>query len=679
MDLSYSSSGATPTRNTLLREGVLPATLRVVPGSSFGRGTGSSLRGSDQQQERRRKSAVVPAGRLYTPLDPITSSPYLTLPRAEWINLGEGWFQATPVRETGANSSKCGLHSVIDGTAGLPFLCIYEPRSAEAIASCIHSSEYDLEVSAKIVAVRPTLRPASSSSRRPSLMLSEASSSSSSSSPSLSAAASNFQIIFAFQSFFDFLIVTCDVPTQSWILSRVRNGEETVLEQVCTNDIKPNLFYNVLIQVRGNFVSLDVNNAPVITGVRVAAGDESQLGGFLGVLSRGGSKFAIKGWRLRCVGSGSHAVSGGGSVSGGGLVIRAPIFPLSTAAQAAAPRATKTTEAAPEVDIEEDACLRLLTPADLAYINESPLHRPAPHPPIAAPERESSNKENRGEKKKVMSLAEMMAARTAPQQQQQQHESTILSSTAPAPMAAPPAPPSSSSSVSGMLKRLGGPLLVGAPLGGGGPGGAAQSLRASLPPTTTTISATAGGGGAIVGGGDLVIASAAANLYQSHERGIVDTVVRDVVQRDLGISFDDIAALDDAKRLLTEAVVLPLMVPELFTGIREPWKGVLLYGPPGTGKTLLAKAVCSLNQSTFFNCPSSSLVSKYRGESEKIVRCLFEAARLLAPAVVFLDEVDALVGVRGEGEHEASRRLKTEIFSQMDGISSTNKASREVT
>lgn len=177
----------------------------------------------------------------------------------------------------------------------------------------------------------------------------------------------------------------------------------------------------------------------------------------------------------------------------------------------------------------------------------------------------------------------------------------------------------------------------------------------------------------------MVLASAAANLYQSHERGIVDTVVRDVVQRDLGISFDDIAALDDAKRLLTEAVVLPLMVPELFTGIREPWKGVLLYGPPGTGKTLLAKAVCSLNQSTFFNCPSSSLVSKYRGESEKIVRCLFEAARLLAPAVVFLDEVDALVGVRGEGEHEASRRLKTEIFSQMDGISSTNRASREVT
>jgi katanin p60 ATPase-containing subunit A1 len=160
-------------------------------------------------------------------------------------------------------------------------------------------------------------------------------------------------------------------------------------------------------------------------------------------------------------------------------------------------------------------------------------------------------------------------------------------------------------------------------------------------------------------------------LLQSNEKAVVETVLRDVVQQDLGIDFADIAALDTAKRLLSEAVILPLMVPEFFTGIREPWKGVLLFGPPGTGKTLLAKAVCSLNQSTFFNCPSSTLVSKYRGESEKIVRCLFEAARHIAPSVVFLDEVDALVGSRGEsGEHEASRRLKTEIFSQMDGISS---------
>jgi katanin p60 ATPase-containing subunit A1 len=94
----------------------------------------------------------------------------------------------------------------------------------------------------------------------------------------------------------------------------------------------------------------------------------------------------------------------------------------------------------------------------------------------------------------------------------------------------------------------------------------------------------------------------------------------------------------------------------------------------GTGKTLLAKAVCSFNSSMFFSCSSSSLISKYRGESEKIVRCLFEAARLCAPSIIFLDEVDALVSARGDNEHEASRRLKTEFFSQMDGLSSSKSA-----
>ena len=73
----------------------------------------------------------------------------------------------------------------------------------------------------------------------------------------------------------------------------------------------------------------------------------------------------------------------------------------------------------------------------------------------------------------------------------------------------------------------------------------------------------------------------------------VEQIERDIIDRDLGVTFDDIAALGTAKRLLNEAVVLPLLVPEFFTGIREPWKGVLLFGPPGTGKTMLARAVAS--------------------------------------------------------------------------------------
>lgn len=149
----------------------------------------------------------------------------------------------------------------------------------------------------------------------------------------------------------------------------------------------------------------------------------------------------------------------------------------------------------------------------------------------------------------------------------------------------------------------------------------------------------------------------------AREEGMVDLELIEMIERDIvdsapKISFDNIAGLEHTKQLLQEAVMLPQIAPHLFKdGRLKPCNGVLMFGPPGTGKTLLAKAVANVCNTTFFNISASTLASKYRGESEKMVRILFDMARYYSPSIIFMDEIDSIAGARGGAqEHESSRR-----------------------
>ncbi|GAM27874.1 hypothetical protein SAMD00019534_110500 [Acytostelium subglobosum LB1] len=134
------------------------------------------------------------------------------------------------------------------------------------------------------------------------------------------------------------------------------------------------------------------------------------------------------------------------------------------------------------------------------------------------------------------------------------------------------------------------------------------------------------------------------------------------------VRWDDVAGLHQAKEYLKEAVIFPIKFPQMFTGKRKPWRGILLYGPPGTGKSYLAKAVATEISSTFYSISPSDIVTKWLGDSEKLVKQLFEMARQQKNSVIFVDEIDSLCSSRNDTESESSRRIKTEFLIQLDGV-----------
>ena len=138
------------------------------------------------------------------------------------------------------------------------------------------------------------------------------------------------------------------------------------------------------------------------------------------------------------------------------------------------------------------------------------------------------------------------------------------------------------------------------------------------------------------------------------------------------VTMDDVAGLETVKSTLEECIKLPLAFPNLFVGNRKPWRGILLYGPGGTGKSMIASAIANECKSSFYSVSSSDIVSKFQGESERLIKELFRAARESAPSIIFIDEVDSMCSSRSDSDSDSNRRIKTEFLVQMQGVGKDN-------
>ena len=159
--------------------------------------------------------------------------------------------------------------------------------------------------------------------------------------------------------------------------------------------------------------------------------------------------------------------------------------------------------------------------------------------------------------------------------------------------------------------------------------------------------------------------------FEDVMKEIQPSALREILFEVPNVTWNDVGGLGDVKCLLKEAVEWPLRYADSFKRIGvEPPKGVLLYGPPGTGKTMLAKAIANESESNFLIVKGSDILSKWYGESEQRIAEVFKKARQVAPAIIFLDELDALAPVRGSalGEPHVTERIVNELLTELDGL-----------
>ncbi len=162
--------------------------------------------------------------------------------------------------------------------------------------------------------------------------------------------------------------------------------------------------------------------------------------------------------------------------------------------------------------------------------------------------------------------------------------------------------------------------------------------------------------------------------FKNAMKGLQPSTMREVLIEKPNVKWDDIGALAEAKQELKEAVEWPLKYGKVFAHMNaKPPKGILLYGPPGTGKTLLAKAVATESEANFISVKGPEFLNKWVGESEKAVRETFRKARQASPCVIFMDEIDSIVPVRGTGgDSNVTERVVSQMLTELDGLEPMN-------
>ncbi len=154
-------------------------------------------------------------------------------------------------------------------------------------------------------------------------------------------------------------------------------------------------------------------------------------------------------------------------------------------------------------------------------------------------------------------------------------------------------------------------------------------------------------------------------------RNLMEALEDTMVTERPNVRLTDVAGLEMAKQAINDAVIVPMRYPGLFRGrARQPWRGILLYGPSGCGKTMIAKAVAAEINATFFNVSAANIVSKWLGESERLVHLLFAMARERQPSIIFVDEIDSIGSLRSSDDVGGERRLKTQLLTELQGLNS---------